>query len=179
MVAIAMKVADRTLDTSITLGQRLIDSATDGRLAPHAAGGEAWVGFLRSHAAVLRLLDTELRREAGLPLVDFDVLIQLALAEGGELRMTDLARRTLVSRSGMTRRVAELEREGLVARCSATGDGRSVRASLTPAGEEVLRRAVPVHMRGIERHFLDRLTPDQLSTLRDAVAALQVECDFG
>ncbi|MGZ8512450.1 MAG: MarR family winged helix-turn-helix transcriptional regulator [Candidatus Limnocylindria bacterium] len=173
-----MKAAE-TLENRTTLGQQLIGSATHGRLAPEAEGGQAWVGFLRSHAAVLRLLDTELRLEAGLSLVDFDVLIQLALAEGGELRMTDLARRTLVSRSGMTRRVAELEREGLVTRCSATGDGRSVRASLTPTGEEVLRRAVPVHMRGIERHFLDRLTSEQLSALRGAVSALQVECDFG
>lgn len=171
-----MKLVQTTRET---LGHRLIESTTGGRLAPDADGGQAWLGFLRSHAAVLRLLDTELRREAGLPLVDFDVLIQLALAEGGELRMTDLARRTLVSRSGMTRRVAELEREGLVSRCSATGDGRSVRASLTPRGEEVLRRAVPIHMRGVERHFLDKLTPEQVSELRGAVTALQVECDFG
>lgn len=163
-----------------TLGQQLIDaSAGDGRFGPHSAGRRAWIGFLRSHAALMRLLDTELRREADLPLSSFDVLIQLALAEGGELRMTDLAQRTLASRSGMTRRVAELEREGLVSRCAASGDGRSVRASLTPKGAEVLRRAVPVHMRGIERHFLRRLTPSQISGLQDAVTALQVDCDFG
>lgn len=163
-----------------TLGQQLIDeSASDSRLAPTAEGGQAWIGFLRSHAVLMRLLDTELRRDAGLPLADFDVLIQLALGEDGALRMTDLARRTLVSRSGMTRRVAQLEREGLVSRCSATGDGRSVRASLTPLGEDVLRRAVPVHTRGIERHFLRKLTPAQLWGLADAVTALQAECDFG
>jgi DNA-binding MarR family transcriptional regulator len=93
--------------------------------------------------------------------------------------MTDLARRTLVSRSGMTRRVAQLEREGLVTRSSASADGRSVRASLTPRGEDALRRAVPVHMRGIERHFLGKLTPEQLSALGEVVDALQAECDFG
>jgi DNA-binding MarR family transcriptional regulator len=163
-----------------TLGQKLMDaSAGDGRFGPDSDGRQAWIGFLRSHAALMRLLDTELRGEAGLPLSYFDVLIQLALADGGELRMTDLAQRTLASRSGMTRRVAELEREGLVSRCAASGDGRSVRASLTPKGEEVLRRAVPVHMRGIERHFLRNLTPRQVSGLRDAVTALQVDCDFG
>lgn len=163
-----------------SLGQQLIDeSASDPRLARGAPGGRAWIGFLRSHATLLRLLDMELRREADLPLADFDVLIQLALGEDDGLRMTDLASRTLVSRSGMTRRVAQLEQEGLVARCSATGDGRSVRASLTPRGEEVLRRAVPIHTRGIERHFLGKLTPDQLAGLREAVTALQAECDFG
>lgn len=163
-----------------TLGQRLFnESASDRRLAPSAEGSQAWIGFLRSHAVLMRLLDTELRRDAGLPLADFDVLIQLALGEDGALRMTDLARRTLVSRSGMTRRVAQLERDGLVSRCSVTGDGRSVRASLTPLGEEVLRRAVPLHTRGIERHFLRKLSRSQLAGLGEAVAALQVECDFG
>lgn len=165
---------------STSLGQQLIDqSTTDPRLAPGAAGSQAWVGFLRSHAILLRLLDAELRREARLPLADFDVLIQLALADEGALRMTDLAHRTLVSRSGMTRRVAQLERDGLVSRCSATGDGRSVRASLTPLGEEVLRRAVPVHTRGIETHFLRKLTPSQLAELGESVTALQADCDFG
>jgi DNA-binding MarR family transcriptional regulator len=163
-----------------SLGQRLIaESASDPRLVPAADAGGAWLGFLRSHATLLRLLDVELRRDAGLPLADFDVLMQLALAGDGGLRMTDLARRTLVSRSGMTRRVAQLEREGLVARSSASGDGRSVRAALTPLGEDALRRAVPVHTRGIERHFLRKLSPDQLSGLGEAVTALQAECDFG
>jgi DNA-binding MarR family transcriptional regulator len=163
-----------------SLGERLIaESATDPRLGPAADAGGAWLGFLRSHATLLRLLDLELRREAGLPLADFDVLMQLALGGDGGLRMTDLARRTLVSRSGMTRRVAQLERDGLVARSSARGDGRSVRAELTPRGENALRRAVPVHMRGIERHFLRKLSPGQLSGLGEAVTALQAECDFG
>ena len=163
-----------------TLGQQLIDeSGSDPRLAPGAPGSQAWIGYLRSHATLLRLLDVELRRDAGLPLADFDVLIQLALGEDGSLRMTDLARRTLVSRSGMTRRVAQLEQEGLVTRCSATGDGRSVQASLTPFGEEALGRAVPVHTRGIEHHFLRKLTPQQLAGLGEAVTALQAECDFG
>ena len=163
-----------------SLGRRLIaDSARDPRLAAVADAGGAWLGFLRSHATLLRLLDVELRREARLPLADFDVLMQLALAGDGGLRMTDLASRTLVSRSGMTRRVAQLELEGLVSRASASGDGRSVRAALTPLGEDALRRAVPVHIRGIERHFLGKLTPSQLSGLGDAVTALQAECDFG
>jgi DNA-binding MarR family transcriptional regulator len=163
-----------------SLGQRLIaESASDPRLVREADPGGAWLGFLRSHATLLRLLDVELRREAGLPLADFDVLMQLALGGDGGLRMTDLARRTLVSRSGMTRRVAQLERAGLVTRSSASGDGRSIRAELTPLGEDALRRAVPVHTRGIERHFLRKLSPGQLSALGEAVTALQAECDFG
>jgi DNA-binding MarR family transcriptional regulator len=89
------------------------------------AGLEAWDSFLRAHATVLRRLEIDLAQETGLALADFDVLAQLARA-GGELRMTDLADRALISRSGMTRRVARLVHEGLVRRADANADGRGV-----------------------------------------------------
>lgn len=161
-----------------TLGQRMLAEASDGRLAPGSAGGDAWAGFLRTYATLLRLLDLELRRDADLSLADFDVLIQLALADGA-LSMTELARRSLVSRSGMTRRVANLEERGLVQRGGGDSDGRSVRASLTPDGIEALRRAVPAHARGIEAHFLCKLDDRQLRELGESLAALRADCDFG
>jgi DNA-binding MarR family transcriptional regulator len=161
-----------------TLGHRLLTEASEGRLAPGSVGGDAWAGFLTTYASLLRLLDTELRRDADLSLSDFDVLIQLALADGS-LSMTELARRSLVSRSGMTRRVAQLEQRGLVRRAGAEGDGRSVQAALTPTGADVLRRAVPAHVRGIDAHFLCKLDEEQLSNLRESLAALRAECDFG
>jgi DNA-binding MarR family transcriptional regulator len=68
---------------------------------------DAWDSFLRAHATLMRRLEVDLVQATGLALADFDVLAQLARA-GGELRMTDLAARVLVSRSGMTRRVARL-----------------------------------------------------------------------
>src|SRR4051794_3601426 len=73
-------------------------------------GLEAWDSFLRAHATLVRRLEVDLAQATGLALADFDVLAQLARA-GGELRMTDLADRVLVSRSGMTRRVARLVEE--------------------------------------------------------------------
>src|SRR3989442_6482863 len=92
---------------------------------PGRRGLEAWRSLLRAHATLMRRLETDLERETGLALADFDVLAQLADA-GGELRMAELAAHALISRSGMTRRVARLVREGLVPPASAATDARGV-----------------------------------------------------
>src|SRR4051794_30607810 len=89
---------------------RLVEDQMPGR-----RGLEGWGSLLRAHATLMRRLDTDLERETGLALADFDVLAQLAKAHG-ELRITELADRALISRSGMTRRVARLVDEGLVRR---------------------------------------------------------------
>ena len=80
----------------------------------------------------MRQLETQLEQQTGLALADYDVLAQLAIADG-ELRMTELAKRALISRSGMTRRVARLVDEGLVRRADAGADGRGVVVALTEA----------------------------------------------
>jgi hypothetical protein len=74
---------------------------------PGRRGLDAWTALLRAHATLMRQLETDLEQKTGLALADFDVLAQLAVA-GGTLRMTELADRALISRSGMTRRVARL-----------------------------------------------------------------------
>src|SRR5437660_5783029 len=90
--------------------------------APGRRGLAAWRSLLRAHATLVRRLDTDLEGETGLALADFDVLAQLAEAHG-QLRMTELADRALISRSGMSRRVARLAGEGLVRREKAGSDG--------------------------------------------------------
>src|SRR5256885_1491471 len=89
---------------------RLVEEQMPGR-----RGLEAWTSLLRAHATLIRRLDKDLERETGLALADFDVLAQLARADG-ELRITELAERALISRSGMTRRVARLADQRLVRR---------------------------------------------------------------
>src|SRR3989440_8177694 len=107
---------------------RLIEGQVPGR-----RGLRAWSSLLRAHATLVRRLDTDLEEETGLSLADFDVLAQLAGAHG-ELRMTELADRALISRSGMSRRVARLVDEGLVRRDKAGTDARGVVVGLTEAG---------------------------------------------
>src|SRR5438445_13352309 len=100
----------------------LLDRLVASRL-PGLRGVAAWRALLRAHATLVRQLEVDLERETGLALADFDVLAQLATA-GGDLRMTELANRALISRSGMTRRVARLVDEGLVRRANADTDAR-------------------------------------------------------
>jgi len=126
----------------------------------------------------MRVLDTELRRDADLSLNDFDVLVQLGLADGA-LRMGELARRTLVSRSGTTRRVEQLEQRRLVARSSADSDRRTVVVCLSPEGADVLKRAVAVHARGIAEHFVARLTKSDVQAIRSSLEKVVINCDFG
>jgi DNA-binding MarR family transcriptional regulator len=145
----------------------------------NSPAGRAWETFLRAHASLTRTLDTELRRDAQLSLADFDVLIQLALADGATLRMSELARRTLVSRSGTTRRVEQLERSGLVERLASVADRRSVTVCLKSAGVEALRRALPIHARGIANHFASRLGAEEAEQLRATLEKVALDCDFG
>jgi DNA-binding MarR family transcriptional regulator len=138
----------------------------------------AWRALLQAHASLLRQLEIELEAETGLALADFDVLAQLALANG-KLRMTELANRALISRSGMTRRVAHLVDQGLVSRASADADGRGVDVSLTEAGLARLTETAPVHARGISRYFVSQLEDDELTVLERALDKVTLDCTFG
>lgn len=126
----------------------------------------AWGVFLRAHARVTRDLEHELELEQDLSLADYDVLSQLALTEGRRLRMSELADRLVLSRSGATRLIDRLEAAGLVDRLSCATDRRGLWARLTDAGTRRLREATPTHQRGICEHFIDRIPPAELEQLR-------------
>jgi DNA-binding MarR family transcriptional regulator len=136
----------------------------------------AWSSFLRAHSRVVRELERELQAEQDLALTDYDVLVQLATADERRMRMSELADRLLLSRSGATRLIDRLVAEGLVERVLCESDRRGQWASLTDAGVARLRAASPTHLRGVADHFLERLTPDelaQLKTMMDRVLAEQ------
>jgi DNA-binding MarR family transcriptional regulator len=141
-------------------------------------GLEAWGSLLRAHATLLRRLETDLAQATGLALADFDVLAQLANA-GGELRMTELAERALISRSGMTRRVARLVDEGLVRRANVEADRRGVVVALTDAGIARLTETAPVHLRGVSELFVAQLDDQELAVLKSALDKVTVDCTFG
>src|SRR5207302_281865 len=148
------------------------------RELPSAGGLDAWDSFLRAHATLMRRLEVDLAQATGFALADFDVLAQLARA-GGELRMTDLANRALVSRSGMTRRVARLVEEGLVGRANAVADGRGVVVALTDTGVARLTDTAPVHLRGVSELFAAKLDKHELAALKTALDKVTVDCTFG
>jgi DNA-binding MarR family transcriptional regulator len=125
----------------------------------------AWRGLLRMHSALVKALDAELLAEHGLPLSSYEVLIHLQAAPGRRRRMSELADSVLLSRSGMTRLVDRLEREGLLERATCSSDGRGYFAVLTDAGEEVLARARPTHLDGVRDRFLQHFEAGELTAM--------------
>jgi DNA-binding MarR family transcriptional regulator len=163
---------DPETDVSALLDRLVAAELPDGR------GLDAWASLLQAHATLLRRLESDLERETGLALADFDVLAQLARA-GGELRMTELAARALISRSGMTRRVARLVDEGLVRRADADADGRGVVVALTDVGIARLTETAPAHARGISKLFVAQLDDQELAILERALGKVIIDCSFG
>ena len=129
----------------------------------------AWRAFLFAQAAVLRRLESELLQEERISLAEYDALVQLAIPEDRRLRMSELADRLIISRSGVTRLVDRLESQGLVARSQCAPDGRGAYAVLTHAGLMRLREAVPTHLRHVEEHFLSVITPQELAVIQEAM----------
>ncbi len=135
------------------------------RLSPDEL--RAWQGFLRASARLDRVLDADLERSHQLSGNDYDVLIQLGTAPGRRLPITTLAEQVLMSPSGLSRLVDELERERLVVRERREDDARSFNVVLTRTGRASLKKANRTHLERVRELFLDRLSDTQLQQLAD------------
>lgn len=125
----------------------------------------AWRGMLEVNSRVTRQLDAQMRAEHGLSLSAYEVLMFLDDAPGHRLRMSEIAARVLLSRSGCTRLVDRLAELGYVTRSAAEGDGRGLFAALTPAGVEQVAAARRTHREGIREYFLRHLSAADQRTL--------------
>ncbi len=139
----------------------------------------AWRAFLDAQASLLRRLGADLIEEEDITLAEYDVLLQLSFAPDGRLRMTELSDRVRLSPSGLTRLVDRLVRSGLVKRGRCASDRRGSYAILTAAGRGRLRRASPVHLRGIREHFSKHLSPAQLEAVAEALGPLGRDMPLG
>ncbi len=146
--------------------------AGNGRHTPSAEEIAVWRAFLRAHAHLIRTLEAELAQAADLPIASYDVLVQLAEAPEHRLRMTDLADRVLLSRSGLTRMIDRLEREQLVRREPVPDDARGMYAVLTHVGVDRLRSASHVHLPGVGAHFVQRFNRRELDRLGQLLGRL-------
>jgi DNA-binding MarR family transcriptional regulator len=148
-------------------------SATTESTTRAAAGRlDAWVTFLRSHAAITRELSAQLQRSHGLTLNDYEVLIRLDRAEDGRMRRVDLAESVILTASGITRLLDGLERSGLVCKETCAADRRVSYAKLTPAGATKVREARVGHLVDVEELFLGRYSGSELTTLGELLARL-------
>ena len=125
-----------------------------------------WETLLRTVSSLMSTYEAELEESQGMALSWYDVLVQLGVAEGGRLRMQALADSVVLSRSGLTRLVDRIEREGLVRRDQSSEDRRSYYATITADGVEALRRARVVHHHCIQEHFARHLDDGELQALR-------------
>ena len=135
-----------------------------------------WRALLCAEARLNDRLDRELRESHGLSMAEYGVLVHLSEGPPDGMRMSDLAERLLLSRSGLTRRVDSMVKAGLVARRSCPADGRGLMAQLTPAGRKVLDSAAPTHVAGVRRYLIDVLA-GELGNLAGGLARIEAALD--
>jgi len=133
----------------------------------------AWRGLLEAHARITQQLDAQMHAEHGLSLSAYEVLMFLDDAPGHRMRMSEIAERVLLSRSGCTRLVDRLAEQAYVTRCASSTDGRGLNAQLTEAGIKKLAAARATHHDGIRQFFLGHLTATDQIALGDIWARLQ------
>ena len=139
----------------------------------------AWRGVIVAHARVVEKIERALM-EAGLPPLGwYDVLVELSAAPDRRLRMHELARAVVLSRSGLTRLVDRLEKAGLLVREPTPEDGRGFFAVLTHEGRETLRRMWPIYAAGIAEHFGRHLTDEEARVLAEALSRVRAAAAGG
>ena len=137
-------------------------------MAPDEERVKAWRAVLLAQSRALRAIERDLEQAGTISLQWYDVLLELNAVRDG-LRMQDLALRTVVSRTRVSRIVSELEEHGLVERAIDPGDARASVATITAAGRQELRRAAPVYLAGIDNHFNRYLTAPQRTAVASAL----------
>jgi DNA-binding MarR family transcriptional regulator len=137
---------------------------------PGSLNGEergAWRGFVRAHAFLWKELDAELERTHGLPLSSFEVLVELSEADQRRMRMSELAHAVSLSRSGLSRLIDRLAREGLIERTPCPDDARGAFAVLTDSGVARLEQVTPAYVGAVREDFLAHFSPDDLVQLAE------------
>ncbi|MBO4259890.1 MarR family winged helix-turn-helix transcriptional regulator [Streptomyces griseorubiginosus] len=124
-----------------------------------------WRSYLHATTLLEDHLDRQLQRDAGMPHISYGLLVGLAEAPGGRLRMTELAMKAKITRSRLSHAIARLEKNGWVRREDCPSDKRGQFAVLTQQGHEVLDRTAPGHVTAVRQAVFERLTPEQQQAL--------------
>lgn len=124
-----------------------------------------WRGFITAHATLIEQIDQELSRAQCVPLHWYDVLVELHEAPDHRLRMNELARRVVLSRSTLTHLADRLEQGGLLKRERVGNDRRGAYAVLTEQGSDALRKAWPVYAQGISQHFVQYVSDQEIEAM--------------
>ena len=125
----------------------------------------SWRALMMGITLLLERLDDDLRREFGMSLTEYEVLVRLSERPGRAMRMAQLADAMAHSRSRVTHTVARMEAVGYVTRGTTPEDGRGVVATMTEKGYDLLVRAAHVHVDGVRRHLVDLVDDDDFAAM--------------
>lgn len=126
---------------------------------------ESWIAFFVASGLLIREIDERLKQAGAIGMDVYDVLLALEMAPGQRLRMVDLSKKVLLTRSGITRMVDRLERDGLVERKSCPSDRRCLYAALTAKGLAERERAWPIYQKGIADLFAAHITEGEANVM--------------
>lgn len=127
----------------------------------------AWRAQVRLTVLLYRQLDRDLV-SFGLSVSDYEILVELSEAPEHRLRMTELADAITLSRSRLSHQITRMEARALVRRDACEGDKRGMFAVLTPEGLATIERVAPAHVESVRRHYMDWLSPAQMSSITQA-----------
>lgn len=143
---------------------------TDSRLSAYEA--DTWARLWACHMKLPNVLDTQLKRDAGVTYFEFQALLKIGESPNNSRRMTELSEATSMSLSHLSRVVTRLERKGLVARIPDPNDGRSTFAALTPAGERTVDAGLPGHLAEMRRILFDNLSEQEVEVMSGVLARI-------
>ncbi len=126
---------------------------------------QSWRAWLSVSTLLPEALGRDLQCESGLTLPDYEILVRLSESPDRRVRMSDLAERTLASRSRLSHQVDRMEKAGLVSRESCADDRRGSFAVLTDKGWQILVAAAPAHVNSVRNHLVDVLSPEEFEAL--------------
>lgn len=142
-----------------------------------AAELDAWRTYLVTTHLLERRIEEQLKADAGLTHGQYEILVRLADAPERSIRMTELARQTVISKSALTYQISQLEKAGLVERASCATDERGVLAVLTDEGMRTMERIAPAHVEVVREYLLDQLTSEDLSALAEIMAKVKTRLE--
>jgi DNA-binding MarR family transcriptional regulator len=127
----------------------------------------AWRKYIVASRRLLEALDDDLGKN-GLSLSDYEILVHLSDAEGRRLRMSDLAEKTILSRSRLSHRIKYMEGKGWVERQKCASDKRGTWAVMTTKGWNSIVKAAPDHVESIRKRFIDQISKADQANIASA-----------
>ncbi len=117
----------------------------------------AWRAYLRAGSLLSSRLNRQLQADSGLSLAEYEVLVQLSEAPGGQLRPFQLGLALYWEQSRLSHLLSRMARRGFVARQDCPADRRGALVVLTGSGRAAIESAAPGHVAAVRRLVFDRM----------------------